>query len=208
VAIPTVATIVPRARAHPVASHPAEPPLARRRRARPGPRLLLIALLVMAAVACGHRSTAAGGSSGSGPDVVDVKRVIDGDTIVITRDDDEVRVRLIGIDTPETKKPNTPVECFGPEASARTEALLPPGTPVRLVYDQDRVDTYGRDLAYVYRQADGLFVNLSLVADGFAALDTFPPNVAHVAELTRAATDARQHHRGLWQTCGSGHRAT
>jgi micrococcal nuclease len=151
-------------------------------------------------------TTAPAPSAGATVDT-EVRRVIDGDTITITRDGAEVRVRLIGIDTPETKKPNTPVECFGKEASAQTGALLPVGTPVRLEYDVDRVDTYGRDLAYVYRQDDGLFVNLALVRDGFAALDTFPPNVAHVGELTRAADDARQQHRGLWQACGSPHRA-
>jgi micrococcal nuclease len=155
-----------------------------------------VALLVFVA-AC-SRSTAGDATE------VDVKRVIDGDTIAITRDGTEVRVRLIGIDTPETKKPNTPVQCFGPEASARTESLLPPGTPVRLVYDVDRVDTYGRDLAYVYRASDGLFVNLNLVTDGFAEVDTFPPNVAHVDEFTAAARDARQLHKGRWQRCGSG----
>jgi micrococcal nuclease len=170
----------------------------RARRAAP----LLLAALTIATSACGHLSRAADGSAS---DSVEVERVIDGDTIAITRDGAEVRVRLIGIDTPETKKPNTPVECFGKEASARTEALLPPGTAVRLVYDVDRLDTYGRDLAYVYREGDGMFVNLSLVSDGFADLDTFPPNIAHVDELTKAAREARRQGKGLWHTCSSGH---
>ena len=64
-----------------------------------------------------------------------VVRVVDGDTIDVTVDGTEERVRLIGIDTPETVKPNTPVECFGPEASAHTKELLPAGTPVYLERD-------------------------------------------------------------------------
>jgi micrococcal nuclease len=180
--------------------------------AQPARRTALVAALVVMALAASAGCSRPGASGSSPPAAgsavdTEVRRVIDGDTITITRDGAEVRVRLIGIDTPETKKPNTPVECFGKEASARTEALLPAGTPIRLVYDVDTLDTYGRDLAYVYRRGDGLFVNLSLVTDGFAALDTFPPNVAHVGELTRAADDARQQHRGLWQACGAAHRS-
>jgi micrococcal nuclease len=182
---------------------------------RPAPTrlfvLFLLVVLLLAAAAgladgCSRLGPAAA-PSGAALEVP-VTRVVDGDTIAVTRDGAEVRVRLIGIDTPETKKPNTPVECYGREASARTEELLPPGTTVRLEYDVDRVDTYGRDLAYVYREPDGLFVNRSLVADGFAALDTFRPNVAHLDELSRAADDARRLGRGLWQACGGGHRAT
>src|SRR5262245_34777876 len=61
-------------------------------------------------------------------------------------------VRLIGVDTP------TATDCYGPEALARTNELLPPGTPIRLEYDEERTDDGGRTLAYVFRQRDGLFV--------------------------------------------------
>jgi micrococcal nuclease len=168
--------------------------------------VVALVAVAVAAAGCGRSSPPSAGAGADGESVA-VARVIDGDTIAITRDGHEVRVRLIGIDTPETKKPNTPVQCFGKEASARTEALLPPGTPVRLVYDVERLDTYGRDLAYVFRQDDGLFVNLSLVTDGFAVIDTFPPNVAHVDAFTAAARDARQQARGLWRSCPSDHRS-
>jgi len=113
----------------------------------------------------------------------------------------EETVRLIGIDTPETVDPRSPVECFGEEASARTKALLPAGTHVRLVADVEARDRYDRLLAYVYRD-DGTFVNLSLVEDGYASVLTYPPNVAHVDEFTAAAARARDEGRGLWGACG------
>ncbi len=131
-------------------------------------------------------------------DDTSVESVVDGDTIVIAGG---TRVRLIGIDTPETKDPRKPVQCFGLEASAFTSSLLQSGTPVRLVYDVERLDRYGRTLAYVYRRADGLFVNAALVADGYASVATFPPNVAHVEDFTALAADARDANLGLWSAC-------
>lgn len=128
-----------------------------------------------------------------------VESVVDGDTIVVASG---TRVRLIGVDTPETKDPRKPVQCFGVEASAQTSSLLEPGAPVRLVYDVERLDRFGRTLAYVYRQTDGLFVNAALVAGGYALVATFPPNVAHVEEFTALARTAREEGRGLWSACG------
>ena len=80
----------------------------------------------------------------------------------------EERVRLIGIDTPETHVEDGPPECFGPEASAFTAGLLPAGTAVRLERDVVGRDDYGRLLAYVHRLDDGLFVNLAIVHQGYA----------------------------------------
>lgn len=128
-----------------------------------------------------------------------VESVVDGDTIVVAGG---TRVRLIGVDTPETKDPRQPVQCFGREASAFTASLVAPGTAVRLVHDVERLDRYGRTLAYVYRLSDGLFVNAALVADGYALAATFPPNVAHTEELTALAREAREEGRGLWSACG------
>lgn len=130
-----------------------------------------------------------------------VERVVDGDTIHARIDGRDETVRLIGIDTPETVKPGTPVQCFGEEASKHTSALLPAGTRIRLERDAEGRDDYGRLLAYVYRAGDGLFVNLALVRDGYAQLLTIPPNVAHVAELRAGADDARRQGRGLWSAC-------
>jgi micrococcal nuclease len=137
-----------------------------------------------------------------------VVRSIDGDTIGVRLggegDGAEETVRLIGIDTPETKRPDTPVQCFGPQASAATAAVLPDRTLVRLEIDVEERDRYGRLLAYVYRADDGLFVNLELARRGYAQLLTYPPNVAHVDELVAAVSDARADRLGLWAACGPG----
>ena len=134
-----------------------------------------------------------------------VTKVIDGDTIVVRIGGQEEHVRLLGIDTPETHKPDSPVECFGPEAASRLGVLLPKGTVVRLVRDVEARDRYDRLLAYVYRDQDGLFVDLAMVTDGFAGTLTISPNVAHREELDRAAADAKAAQRGLWHTCGGNH---
>jgi len=131
-----------------------------------------------------------------------VVRVVDGDTIVVRITGRDENVRILGIDTPETHKPDSPVECFGPEAAARLGELLPKGTVVRLVRDVEARDRYDRLLAYVYRDQDGLFVDLAMVTDGFAGTLTISPNVAHREELERAAADAKAAQRGLWPACG------
>ncbi len=127
-----------------------------------------------------------------------VVRVVDGDTLVVTGG---VRVRLIGINTPESVDPRRPVECFGKEASTALARLVPPGTPVRLSYDVERTDEFGRTLAYLYRISDGLFVNAALVEQGYAQPMTFPPNVAHAGEFADLAARARQGSVGLWSAC-------
>ena len=132
--------------------------------------------------------------------VTTVERVVDGDTLYVA--DLEERVRLIGIDAPETRHPDEGVECFGREASAHLEELVPPGTEVRLAWDVERVDRYGRPLAYLYRVDDGLLVNLAMVADGYASAYTVPPNVAHEDDFVAAQREAREADRGLWSACG------
>ncbi len=136
------------------------------------------------------------------PGLATVARVIDGDTVVVDLDGRDERVRLIGIDTPETVSPTKPVGCYGPQASHHTKVLLPPGTAVRLERDVDERDVYGRLLAYVYRRSDGLFVNLDLAAGGYASLLTYPPNVAHRSQLSVAVDTARRRQLGLWGACG------
>ena len=133
----------------------------------------------------------------SGIDVV-VRKVIDGDTLDVSGGE---RVRLIGVDTPETKDPNRPAGCFGTEATRFTSSLLPAGTPVRLVGDAEQRDRFGRLLAYVYRRADGLFVNAELLRRGFAQLLTIPPNVAHTDHFAAIAREARSGSQGLWAAC-------
>jgi micrococcal nuclease len=124
-----------------------------------------------------------------------VARVVDGDTILLG---DGRRVRLIGIDTPESVDPRRPVECLGKEAAAHTASLLPAGTPVRLELDVEPEDRYGRTLAYVHRRDDGLFVNVAIARDGFAQQLTVPPNVRHADTIGKAVAEARAAGRGLW----------
>ena len=144
-----------------------------------------------------------GGGAPAEPGAATVVRTVDGDTIVVRIGGRDERVRLIGIDTPESVDPRRPVECFGKEAAARTAELLPAGTPVRLVGDVEPRDRYDRLLAYVYRASDGLFVNLALAEEGYASLATFPPNVAHVDDFRAATARAREDGLGLWSACGA-----
>ncbi|MDP8927682.1 MAG: thermonuclease family protein [Actinomycetota bacterium] len=128
-----------------------------------------------------------------------VTRIVDGDTLYVA--DLPERVRLIGIDTPETRHPNKGVECYGREASARLAELVPPGTRVRLEFDVERHDRYGRPLAYVWRADDPLHVNLAMVRDGYAQAYTVPPNVRHSDQFVAAQREARDAGRGLWSAC-------
>ena len=126
-----------------------------------------------------------------------VTRVVDGDTIYVRYEGQETKVRLIGIDTPEVD-PSIGVECFGEEASRFTDGMLT-GRTVRLEFDLELHDRYGRQLAYVWLNGD-LF-NRRLVAEGYAEATTFPPNVTYVDELTAAERAARREGVGLWGAC-------
>lgn len=133
------------------------------------------------------------------PTVIDV---IDGDTIDVRIGYKRQRVRLLGIDTPETKDPRKPVQCFGREASDHTKHLLPRGTIVRLELDLEEHDVYDRLLAYVWRASDGVFVNLELVSGGYADILSIAPNTAHADEFRAAMQSAKSAPIGLWATCG------
>jgi micrococcal nuclease len=131
--------------------------------------------------------------------------VVDGDTIDVEIGGRTERVRLIGIDTPETKKPNTPVQCFGPEATDFTAALLPAGTSVRIERDVVGRDDYGRLLGYVHVVTDGrdTFVNLEIVERGYARPLTIEPNSTYARDFAAAARRAERAGRGLWTACSS-----
>jgi micrococcal nuclease len=161
---------------------------------RIAPLLLLVAVVVVL-VARGRE-----GPSHTTFGRAQVLRVVDGDTIRVRLGGHTERVRYIGIDTPESVKPGTPVQCFAKRASAANAALVA-GRSVRLVGDVEQRDRYGRLLAYVYREPDGAFVNAQLVRDGYARTLTIAPNVAHARELADLARVARQEHRGLWNAC-------
>lgn len=131
-----------------------------------------------------------------------VTEVVDGDTVDLRfAGGRQERARLLGVDTPETVKPNTPVECFGPEASAHTKEVLAPGTDVLVQRDTEARDRYGRLLVYLWRRADGLFVNADLVAGGFARTLSIEPNTAHRRDLAAAASAATAAGTGLWGAC-------
>lgn len=123
-------------------------------------------------------------------------RVIDGDTIVVDIDGKQERVRLIGVDTPETVHPSKPVEYFGKEASEFTKNMVE-DKRVRLEYDWQRRDKYGRLLAYVYLE-DGFFLNAEIIKQGFGfAYTRFP--FKYLEEFRRYEREARENGRGLWR---------
>lgn len=136
-----------------------------------------------------------------GPGVARVVSVADGDTIDVSLDGHTQRVRLLGIDTPETVDPRRPVGCFGPEASHETKRLLTPGTWVRLERDVELRDRYGRLLAYVTRLDDDLSINRHLLAGGFADTLRIGPNTAYVADFAAARNRARSRRLGAWGAC-------
>jgi micrococcal nuclease len=136
----------------------------------------------------------------SGPPsaVVQVSHVVDGDTIAVRLGGQSEDVRLIGVDTPETVKPDTPVQCFGERASHFTKHRLT-GRQVRLVFGAERRDVYGRLLAYVYLQ--GHFFNPTLVRRGLARSLTIPPNDRFAPRFRRLELTAARAGRGLWGAC-------
>jgi endonuclease YncB( thermonuclease family) len=125
-----------------------------------------------------------------------VQRVSDGDTFVASVKGRKERVRVIGVDTPESVAPNRPDEPFGEEASDFAKRYLD-GETVRLAGDAEPRDRYGRMLAYVWL-ADGTFWNALLVAEGYAQQLTIPPNVAYAGLFRRLVAEARREDRGLW----------
>ena len=127
-----------------------------------------------------------------------VTRVVDGDTIEARIGDRIEDVRYIGVDTPETVKPDTPVQCFGPRASAFNHQLVE-RRRVRLDFGVERRDVYGRLLAYVH--LGDRFVNADLVRRGLARSLTIPPNDRFAPLFRRLELGAARAGRGLWGAC-------
>jgi len=167
------------------------------RRAAAGGALLIALLALAACTPEGAVPVTDGGTA-------TVVWVIDGDTIVVDIGGATETLRLLGIDTPETVAPERPVECFGPQASRRTRALLPVGTTVRLERDVEARDRFDRLLAYVHRSEDDLFVNEDLVRGGWATVLSIAPNRAYASRLAAAESSARGARRGLWSACPAG----
>jgi endonuclease YncB( thermonuclease family) len=151
----------------------------------------LLALFVVAALALGAFALLTRDSSAEG---AVVERVLDGDTIDLV---DGRRIRLVQIDSPEKGS-----ECFGNEATAFARRLLPPGTEVRVEQDPalDQVDSFGRRLAYVWKDDED--VNVTLVREGAAGVWFYDGRRGrHSSELLDAAERARADQKGLWAAC-------
>lgn len=131
-----------------------------------------------------------------------VDRVVDGDTIVADINGTRERVRLLGIDTPESVAETRPDQCYGVEASDYLKALLPKGTEITLIRDKEARDQYDRLLAYVIRSDDQLFVNLDLLQQGYAGVLIYSPNDYYEALFTEAENAAISGDVGLWGVCG------
>ena len=130
-----------------------------------------------------------------GKDMAIVARVIDGDTVELA---DGEHLRYIGMDAPETVNPKKPIQCFGPESSARNKELIE-GKVVRLEKDVEDKDKYGRLLRYVW--LGGTMIDLELVKEGYARAYPYPPDTKYAKEFAAAEASAKVVRLGLWRAC-------
>lgn len=127
-----------------------------------------------------------------------IKKFVDGDTFWVDDGSEKgLKIRLIGVNTPETVHPRKPVEYYGKEASNYVKNRLT-GKKVRLEFDVDRVDRYGRTLAYVFLK-DGTFLNADLIKKGYGQVMTVPPNVKYSEKFLELERKARENNIGLWK---------
>jgi micrococcal nuclease len=180
---------------------------------------LLVGLVLLLSACGGHQvdlarqAPATVADEPGGYEIAEITRIVDGDTVEVRITERSegpgggraevggtYSVRLIGIDTPESVKRGSPVECFAKEASAAAGALLD-GQTVTLVKDVEETDSYDRLLRYVYLGQE--MVNARLVVNGYAHAFTYPPNVRHSELFVQLERDARDGDRGLWspETC-------
>jgi micrococcal nuclease len=162
---------------------------------------VVLAILVVALIASIAWGWRAGGRSSTAKFDATVVRTVDGDTIVVAFDGREETVRVLGVDTPETKDRSKPVQCYGPEASAYTHDRLN-GRKVELETDREERDRYDRLLAYVY--VDGKRFDDELLRGGYARVLIIPPNGIHAKAMVKAELDAKKERRGLWGACPNG----
>jgi len=193
----------------------------RRGRRRPPRSVALVAVLIVVAIVVllvprllgGAGGAWPGGDAGAGgsavpaevPDGAEratVERVVDGDTVVVDLDGERERLRLIGVDTPETVAPGRPVDCFGPEASAWTTEALPAGAVVWLEADPTQADRdrYDRLLRFVWTDS-GALVNRELVELGYAREDTYDEPYRYRDEFVALEEAAEAQGAGLWGRC-------
>jgi micrococcal nuclease len=167
----------------------------RRRASRTSPLVRIIALvLALLGAYLGRDYLPVSTAPAATADEVLVERVVDGDTLVIAGGD---RVRLIGVDTPETKHPNKPPEPFGSDACEFTRQMVE-GKRVQIEHDPgERTDRYGRTLGYVY--VDGRMLNEQLLLEGLArALTNYPFSAAMKDRFRAAEATAKAQRRGIW----------
>lgn len=137
-------------------------------------------------------------------------KVVDGDTLKIEHQGRIESIRLIGIDTPETRinkkaqkdaarsgEDIKKIISLGQEATRYVKILVKPGDPLRVEFDRQIRDKYGRLLGYVYLPS-GKMLNEEIVKAGYANLMTYPPNVKYEEKFLRAYREARENNRGLW----------
>lgn len=174
--------------------------------------LILMFTTLLAATSCGERGhtdiATVTTPAATAPDQAalepnaTIERVVDGDTIIAQINGQRERVRLLGIDTPESVAQTRPDQCFGAEASLYLQSLLPEGTAITLIRDEEARDQYDRLLAYVVRSHDQLFINLDLLEKGYAGILIYPPNDHYADLFTDAEHTAASNDVGLWGVCG------
>lgn len=160
-----------------------------------GKRKILIpaVLLCLVVLFCGGSSDKPNVQKGPKYHVVKVKKVIDGDTVLLENGE---RVRYIGVDTPELKDSRKAVRDFAKRAKEANRRMVDK-KEIRLEFDVQTRDRYKRLLAYVY--VDTVFVNAWLVENGFAKVMTVPPNVKYANRFEKLQKDARSRRKGLWR---------
>lgn len=154
---------------------------------------LIITTLATTALVAGSVAVGAAANEDSGT----VVRVVDGDTLVVSINNGDHTIRLLNVDTPETKDPSQPVECLGPQASKYLEEVLPKGTQVRLEFDVERHDKFGRTLAGVFTP-DGSLVNAEIAREGLGIPVQFGNNRKFLPPVEAAYEEARTAGAGLF----------
>jgi micrococcal nuclease len=163
-----------------------------------------ILIFVLGLVSASNLNKDGGGEVAGSKDEIEgpykVKKVVDGDTIDVTINDKTVKVRLIGINTPETVDPRKEVECFGKEASNKAKELLDKNE-VYLEKDESQAnkDKYDRLLRYIYLE-DNTNVNLEMIKEGYAFEYTYETPYKYQELFKKAETEAKDNNRGLWNS--------
>jgi micrococcal nuclease len=167
---------------------------------------LLSALILLFISGITAYFTISSNNSTDDQDLYEVTHVSDGDTITVKDSKGEsFKVRYIGMDTPESVKPNTPVQCFALKASDYNKSLVN-GKKVKMEKDVEDKDRYDRLLRYIYIDADNdgkydEMVNDKLVKEGYAKVATFPPNIKYVEKFLASQKSAQENNLGLWKDC-------